>query len=49
VSDRDMASVAMLRLKGKLDALLPQQLAATNHAGPRAQPPSPVGAYGARP
>jgi len=47
VIDRDMASVSLLRLRGKLDALLPQQLTAASHAAPRAQPASPAGAYGA--
>jgi len=49
VIDRDMASVAMLRLKGKLDALMPPQLVAASHAQLRAQPSSPAGAYAARP
>ncbi|MGN2248216.1 LTA synthase family protein [Frateuria sp. GZRR35] len=49
VIDRDMASVAMLRLKGKLDALMPPRLAAASPAALRVQSPSPAGAYGAHP
>jgi hypothetical protein len=49
VIDRDMASVAMLRLKGKLEALMPPQLVSAGHAPPRAQTPAPAGPYGARP
>jgi phosphoglycerol transferase MdoB-like AlkP superfamily enzyme len=48
--DHDMASVAMLRMKGKLDALMPPQLMATGHADPRGgSPPMTAGAYGAHP
>ncbi|WP_424682846.1 LTA synthase family protein [Frateuria sp. YIM B11624] len=48
VIDQDLASVAMLRLKGKLDALLPPQLAAMGTAAAE-QAPAPVGAHGAHP
>jgi phosphoglycerol transferase MdoB-like AlkP superfamily enzyme len=45
--DRDLASVALLRLHGKLDALMPQLAAAANEAG--RQPSAPTGAQGAHP
>jgi phosphoglycerol transferase MdoB-like AlkP superfamily enzyme len=48
VVDQDMASVAMLRLKGKLDALMPPQLVAAGGAGPGRQPPAQAGSNGAR-
>ena len=44
--DRDMASVSLLRLKGKLEALLPAQVAAASptHAGPAPARPTALGA-----
>jgi phosphoglycerol transferase MdoB-like AlkP superfamily enzyme len=48
VIDQDLASVAMLRLKGKLDALMPPPLAAMGTAAAE-QAPAPVGAHGAHP
>lgn len=48
VIDRDMASVAMLRMKGKLEALLPTQFAATGQAA-RGTMPARATANGASP
>jgi phosphoglycerol transferase MdoB-like AlkP superfamily enzyme len=48
VIDQDMASVAMLRLKGKLDALMPPQVAATGAAA-EGQASAPAGTQGAHP
>ncbi|NUO72437.1 MAG: LTA synthase family protein [Frateuria sp.] len=47
VIDQDMASVALLRLKGKLDALMPPRPAGSSVATARAPSPVQVAAYGA--
>jgi phosphoglycerol transferase MdoB-like AlkP superfamily enzyme len=47
VIDQEMASVAMLRLKGKLHTLMPPQLAAATTATAEEQPPAQSAAYGA--
>ncbi|MCX7514460.1 LTA synthase family protein [Frateuria hangzhouensis] len=47
VIDQDMASVALLRMKGKLDALMPPLAASA--AAPPARPQARIAAYGARP
>jgi len=49
VIDQDMASVAMLRLKGKLEALLPAQSSATAALPAGGPPPAQTATHGARP